>query len=188
MSLAIAVCFGILRFSRGLIPGLRYPHVYFPFTDLSEFPCTIPSSAPSPNTSGGVSSLVAVTVVPQQNVHHGGQETFSLSTESSTLLLSGPLPGDSGSSGGDGDVGDGTEAPGTSSNNMLDRITDDLNFLLNSTEKDMMTFTPAHLYPGGGKQKLPTIQENMVGLSEELETRPTKHRHRQQQDGPADEE
>lgn len=64
------------------------------------------------------------------------------------------------------------------SNNMLDRITDDLNFLLNGTTEDMMTFTPAHLYQGaggtgggcsGGKQKLPTIQENMVGISEEFE-------------------
>lgn len=50
---------------------------------------------------------------------------------------------------------------------MLDRITDDLNFLLNGTTEDMMTFTPAHLYPG--KQKLPTIQENMVGICEDLE-------------------
>lgn len=57
---------------------------------------------------------------------------------------------------------------GSPSNNMLDRITDDLNFLLNgSASEDMMTFTPAHLYPG--KQKLPTIQENMVGISEDLE-------------------
>lgn len=56
--------------------------------------------------------------------------------------------------------------------NMLDRITDDLNFLLNGTTQDMMTFTPAHQLTAG-KQKLATIQENMVGISEEFELRPT---------------
>lgn len=59
-----------------------------------------------------------------------------------------------------------------SSSNMLDRITDDLNFLLNGTE-DMISFTPSHTYSGGMggssvKQKLPTIQETMVGISEEF--------------------
>lgn len=63
--------------------------------------------------------------------------------------------------------------------NMLDRITDDLNFLLNGSSEDMITFTPAHQFysgggctsAGGGKQKLTTIQETMVGISEEFELR-----------------
>lgn len=56
------------------------------------------------------------------------------------------------------------------SNNMLDRITDDLNFLLNGAAEDMITFTPAH-HLHAEKPKLATIQENMVGISEEFEMR-----------------
>lgn len=62
--------------------------------------------------------------------------------------------------------------------NMFDRITDDLNFLLNGTTEDMMTFTPAHLLYQE-KQKLPTIQENMVGISEELESKPASSNKRE---------
>ena len=61
--------------------------------------------------------------------------------------------------------------PPLHSNNMLERITDDLNFLLNGTTTDMMTFTPAH-HLNSGKQKLATIQETMVGISEDVERRP----------------
>lgn len=63
-------------------------------------------------------------------------------------------------------------------NNMFDRITDDLNFLLNGSTEDMMTFTPAHLRYQE-KQKLPTIQENMVGISEELERKPASSNKRE---------
>lgn len=50
---------------------------------------------------------------------------------------------------------------------VLDRITDDLKFLLSEATEDVRTF------PGQqqGRSKLATIQENMVGACEETETR-----------------
>lgn len=115
--------------------------------------------------SAFATDMVGVNVVPVDQHQHHHHQHMNNNSSSSGVEPDGML------------LGGQPQSATTEDHNMLDRITDDLNFLLSGTTDDMMTFSVAHPQQQEqqqGKQKLATIQENMVGISEEFDTRPVQ--------------